>query len=167
ANFSFIAVTAWLVARDHGHVARLCRSLAGAAVITALVSLWLFHVEGYHPYGWRLTAWLWPNPNTAGAVFGLACVAAAAPAAGAALLRRFSLVAATFLAVCVALTGSRAALAGIGASGLAWLVLNRAWRKPAGQAVAASAVAGLAAAGWITAGEWLARGDSGRMELWS
>ena len=168
ANFSFIAVTAWLVARDHGHVARLCRSLAGAAVMTALVSLWLFHVEGYHPYGWRLTAWLWPNPNTAGAVFGLACVAAAAgsAASGPALPRRLALVAATFLAVCVALTGSRSAVAGIAASGLAWLALGRARWQPAGLAVAA-AVAGLAAVGWIAAGEWLARGDSGRLELWS
>jgi O-antigen ligase len=170
ANFSFIAVTAWLVARDQGHVARLCRSLAGAAVITALVSLWLFHVEGHQPHGWRLTAWLWPNPNTAGAVFGLACVAAAAgstPAAGPALLRRLALVAATVLAVAVALTGSRSALAGIAASGLAWLILGRTWRQPGGRAVAASAVVGLAVAGWITTDEWLARGDNGRLELWS
>jgi O-antigen ligase len=170
ANLSFIAVTAWLVGRDHGHVTRLCRTLAGAAVITALVSLWFFHIEGYHPFGWRLTGWLWRNPNTAGAIFGLACVAAAAasaPAAGPAFLRQLPFVVATFLAVCVALTGSRSALAGIAVSGFAWLVLERAWRKPTGLAVAISAAAGLVAAGWITAGEWLVRGDSGRLELWS
>jgi O-antigen ligase len=173
ANFSFVALTAWLVGRDHRHAERLCRWIAWAALITALVSLYLFyvgHAVDRHPFDRRLVAWLWGNPNTAGAVFGLACVAAAAGparAAGRASLRLLYLAIAAFLAVCVALAGSRAAFAGVAVSGAACLAMARAWRPLVGLAVAGLVFAGLAAAGWIEAGGWLARADNGRMELWS
>ena len=168
SNLAFAALTAWLVLRDDRHVDRLCRWMAGAALVTALISLVLFYAA--HPWDHRLAAWLWTNPNTAGAVFGLACVAAAAGpglAAGRANARLAWLAIAGLLALAVALTGSRAAFAGVAASLVVGFALRRAWRPLAGVAGAALAVAALGAVGWITPTGWLARADNGRIELWS
>jgi O-antigen ligase len=166
SNLAFIALTAWLVGRDDRHVARLCRWIAWAALITALVSLFLFYAS--HPWNKRLVAWLWINPNTAGAVFGLASVAALAAAGRAEGSRRLAYLAiAAVLAVAVALAGSRAAFAGIAASVVVCLALARAWRPLVGLAAAGLLLAGLVATGWVEPGAWLARGDTGRAELWS
>ena len=51
SNLAFIALTAWLVGRDDRHIARLCRWIAWAALITAVVSLFLFYAR--HPWDKR------------------------------------------------------------------------------------------------------------------
>src|SRR5215468_1058071 len=66
ANFSFAALTAWLVWREDAHADRVCRWIAWAACLTAITSLFVFYRA--HPFHERLAGWPWPNPNTAGAI---------------------------------------------------------------------------------------------------
>jgi O-antigen ligase len=135
--------------------------------MTALISLVTFY--GTHPLGQRLAGWFWPNPNTAGAVFGLVTVAAAAAglASGKSGWRIAYMTAAAVLLACTALTGCRAALVAAAATGVVCALAARAWRLLAGVLGAAVFLGVSVAAGWIGVDEWLARADSGRLELWA
>jgi O-antigen ligase len=168
ANFSFVALTAWLVWREGAHAARVCRWIAWAACLTALASLLVFYHA--HPLYGRLTGWPWPNPNTAGAIFGLAAVAAAAVFEGTnhkTGARHVYLVLAAILAACTALAGSRAALAGMAASAAGCAGMMRARRPLYALLGASCALAVMAAMHGTDFGSWLRRADSGRLELWA
>jgi hypothetical protein len=168
SSFAFVAMTAWLVYRDERHILRMSRWMSWSALITALVSLMIFYT-GPH-VDRRFTAWLWPNPNAAGLVFGLAAVASASGALTAAHRSRertLYLVISTVLLACVALSQSRAPLVAIMASALACVALTRSPQAALGLIGCSLLVAVLVAFGWISPVDWLRRADAGRFELWS
>lgn len=167
SNLAFAVLTAWLIANSCSHIERLCRWMVLATLMTALISLVIFY--GAHRFGQRLAGWFWSNPNTAGAVFGLATVAAATAglASGRSGWRIAYLAAAVILLACTALTGCRAALVAAAATGVVCALTARAWRLLAGVLGTAALLGVSIAAGWIGVDDWLARADSGRLELWA
>ena len=164
AAFVFAAMTAWLVDRDRGQILKLCWGLAWGAGVSAVVSLFYFHPRP--PYDLRLAGWMWSNSNTGGAVFGLATVAAAAAAlaSGARAWRIAYALVAILLFACTLLTQSRAATAGVVAAGVACVAATFGRRAIAALVGVAVIVA---VALLVSQGDWLARGDAGRFELWS
>lgn len=121
---AYVSVTAYLVATDERFLQRLFWWMGWAACVTASISLFLFLTGAT---GGRLQAWIWPDPNSAAAVF--AVVAVGLVVQFTANLHRPGLAAAyalpaLALIVFVVLTGSRAATAGL-AAGLILIALAR------------------------------------------
>jgi O-antigen ligase len=70
----YLSITAYLVANDERFLRRLFWCMGWAAFITASISLVLFLTGTVVEVGGRLKAWIWPDPNSAAAVFAVVTV---------------------------------------------------------------------------------------------
>jgi O-antigen ligase len=169
-GFSFVAMTAWILARNSGGQDEFIRYFAWIVLALAAFSLW--HFYSTHPTSARFVAWHWPNPNTGGTIFGLAAVLmlAALPYSTMDLRRNgVQLIALLFALGCVVIAGTRSALLAFSAVALICFALRRSW-KPVGWVLFAIVVL-IVLAFLFDAIDIIFRavrsGDGKRLEIWN
>ncbi|MGE0503349.1 MAG: O-antigen ligase family protein [Rhizobiaceae bacterium] len=114
--FGFVAMAAWLTARDERFLDILFLSAGWAAAIMAAVSIWLFATGAGASSAGRLIGWAWPDPNSSAAVVAVILLGLLDRISR---FARISLLAAgiaapvPLLLVFMALTEARAAAAGL------------------------------------------------------
>jgi O-antigen ligase len=129
-NFSFAALTTWLVWRADRFDDHLARWFGSASLAAALVWLVLFYSHHSISERFEFEFSLFPNPNTAGMILGVVAVIAANAAVSPSASVRWRYLhgaTASILFGGVALTGSRESLLASILSITAILLLHRLW----------------------------------------
>src|SRR5215471_7640562 len=129
-NFSFAALTAWLVWRADRFEDQLARWIGSISLAAALVWLVLFYSRHSISERFEFEFSLFPNPNTAGMILGIVAVIAANAAVSLLASVRWCYLHGTTALILfggIALTGSRESLLASILSITAILLLHRLW----------------------------------------